>query len=97
MGYLWKAFIKFDCEKVSFQLQASSEARVSREKAAVLEAVLEQKNNSDDVQVLRNELHNVQQVSRGSLKHFRFENIFEKNSSPKILNGSRIFTAVRRS
>ena len=46
----------------SFQLQATSEARVSREKAVVLEAVLEQKNNSDDVQVLRNELHNVQQV-----------------------------------
>ena len=41
---------------------AKAEVRVAKEKANILENVLEQRSNTDDVQVLRNELHNVQQV-----------------------------------
>lgn len=58
--------------------QATSEARVSREKAAVLEAVLEQKNNSDDVQVLRNELQNVQQSMMGNIEEIKADTRLEE-------------------
>ena len=57
--------------------EATSDGKVAREKARVLESVLEQRNNSDDVAVLRHELHNVQKLMMDDIQEIKTDTKLE--------------------